>query len=466
MNKNQKLKNPCISFVGSQATEVTGSASLLRFLDYQILIDYGLRQSSNIEEDYLINSKRHKDIKPKHLDAIVLTHCHIDHCGLIPKLYAEGATCPLYIPAGTKSLLLIMWEDTVKILSANKEKYGHKMLYTEDDIETTRHYIQEIELYNPTAIAPEVTFTYYNSQHIVKARQIYFELNDGVTIKRAGFTGDISSYSNTYWLQDNDILPYTDVLIGECTYGNAKRLHKDRDRKTDINKLQLAVNYALEHKSKVIIPTFSLNRLQTILAILYEVYNGKSPIRIVVDSPLGLKISKLWGKYIDKDADLWQSIWDWDNIYWVKDFKESIAFNFLDEPLLIIASGGFLQGGRAPFYVKENLPKHHNYIVFTGYSTPESPAGQIKSGELHEITIDGKRVKNNAHIITLNSLSSHCDYKYLLKYYLETKYGKICLVHGEQESKLAFAEALKNELSQVNRTARVIITNKDTKIHF
>ena len=180
-------------------------------------------------------------------------------------------------------------------------------------------------------------------------------MNDGITIKRAGFTGDISSYNSTYWLQDNDVLPYTDVLVGECTYGNAKRLYKDRDRKTDINKLQVAVNYALEHKSKVIIPTFSLNRLQTILAILYEIYNGKSPIRIVVDSPLGLKISKLWSKYIDKDGELWDDIWNWDNIYWVKDFKDSITFSSLDDPLLIIASGGFLQGGRAPFYVKENL---------------------------------------------------------------------------------------------------------------
>ena len=114
------------------------------------------------------------------------------------------------------------------------------------------------------------------------------ELFDGVNTQRIGFTGDISNYSDRYWLEKRDTLPKCDIVVGECTYANSKRVHKVKDRENDLNKIDTAVQYALEHKSKVILPTFSLNRLQDVLAMLYSHYNGESPIRILVDTPLGL----------------------------------------------------------------------------------------------------------------------------------------------------------------------------------
>lgn len=463
---NRTLKKPYIEFVGANASEVTGSANLIRYLNYHILVDYGLRQTNNEIEDYTFNLKRHKSIKPKCLDAIFLTHLHIDHCGLVPKLYKEGCSCDLYIPDGTKGLLTVMWQDSLKIFHQDYERFDRKPLYEQCDIDKALFHVKEYRLHEPTRVNENISFISLNAQHIVKSRQLYFMFNDGVNKKTLGFTGDISDYKDRYWLDTMERLPYCDILVAECTYGNYKRMHKERDRKTDTNKLDTAIKYAKQHGSKVIIPTFSLNRLQDILATLYEMYEGNCPLKIVVDAPLSHKISNLWRELIDKNHDLWDKISRWTRIYWVKDFAQSEAFNRLNQPLIIIAGGGMASGGRSTYWCKERLSDPNSYIVFTGYSTPESPAGQIKNEKTKSVKIDGKTVKNRAKIITLNSFSSHCDFNHLITYYSNAQYNKICLVHAEQDAKNIFAKKLKDELAKNNRTSSVVAVNKNTKTYF
>lgn len=462
---NKVLKRGYVEFCGYNATEVTGSANLVRFLQYHVLVDYGMRQTSNDETDYIANLKRHKSIKPKKLDAIILTHAHIDHSGLIPKLYAEGANCPLFIPAGSKGLLTLMWQDSAKIFAQDYEKFGRVPLYNQDDINETLSHVVECEIYDKVNINAHISFTYINAQHIVCARQVYLELFDEVKTYRVGFTGDISNYKYRYWLENLDIVPTCDTVVGECTYANSKRVHKQRDRENDLNKIDTAVNYVLEHKSKVIMPTFSLNRMQDVLAMLYEHFDGKSPIKILVDSPLGMSLCNIWGGLIGRDFDLWKRVCEWEDVYYIDDFKDSVHFSKIKEPMLILAGGGMLSGGRARFWCKECLPNRDDYIVFTGYSTPESPAGQIKSGSLREIKLDGKLIKCNAKTITLNSLSSHCDYNELMNYYTTIKYDKLYLVHGNQDDKIQFAAELKDRLSKKAQTCKVIATTNDTKAH-
>lgn len=464
---NKTLKKGYVEFIGHSSIEVTGSAYLIRYLNYHIVVDYGMRQSSKDDEDYQINCKRHKDIHPRKLDAIVLTHAHLDHSGMIPALFKNGCDCPVFVPDGTKGLLTIMFQDCIKIFSTEEERYKRTPLFDQDDIDNTLSHIVECHTDKDIVINESISFRMYNAQHIVKARQVLFTCTDGVNTKRIGFTGDWSDYKESYFLTNRDKLPSCDILVAETTYSDNYRSHKIRDRKTDINKLDAAIKYAVENKSKVIIPTFSLHRLQTMLAVLYETYNGDAPIRILIDSPLGKNISALWDKLIDSDHELWNSIKNWDNVHWISDFKDSMHFNSIHEPMLILCGGGFLNGGRATYWVKENLDKKDNYIVFCGYSTSESPAGQIKSGKSKEIKIDGVRVKNKAKALTLNSFSSHADRKHLLEYYTyDVQYNKICLVHSEQNNKIKFGDELKAELSKANRSSRVIAAQKDGKVHF
>lgn len=463
--ENKTLKRGYIEFIGANTEEVTGSAALLRFLNYAVLIDYGMRQSAKDVEDYQINSKRHKDLKPKKLDAIILTHAHLDHSGLIPALFKDGCDCPIHVAKGTKKLLTLMWQDCIKIFHNDLERWDRAPLYEQCDVDNALSHIVECEISKDITINENISIKMVNAQHIVKARQILIKLFDGVTRKKLVFTGDWSNKTDTYWLKEKDSIENCDILIAETTYGARGRLNKSRDRKTDINKLKAAVQYALEHKSKIIVPVFSLHRLQTMLAVLYETYGEDSPIKILADSPLGQSISDIWEYLIDKDHELWERVKAWDKLYWVSDFKDSVHFNAVKEPMIVLCGGAFLQGGRATYWVKENLSIKDNYIVFCGYSTPDSPAGQIKSGRLKEIKIDGKTIKSRAQIITLNSFSSHADKKDLIEYYTKVQYNKICLVHGEQKAKLEFEKELKEALSKANRTSKVVIAQKDGRVH-
>lgn len=461
--KNQKSY---IEFVGYNSTEVTGSANLVRFLDDYILIDYGMRQTSNDEDDYKINRKRHKSIKPKALTAIILTHLHNDHCGLIPTLYRDGANCPLYIPQNSKGLLTLMLQDSVHIFEKEYELYNKTPLFNQNDVDLTLKHVKEVDLYELTHVNDNISFTYYYAQHIVKSRQVLLELKNNTTIKRIGFTGDFSSYKNRYFLLKRDTLPHCNIVIGESTYSNKNRINKEnKDKKKDIDKIHDAIQDALSKRSKIIVPVFSLDRLEIFLATLYDTYDGKCPIKIFVDTPLGYQISKLWDILIDKDFDLWNKIKNWDNVYWNTDFSLSQRFNMIQEPLMVLAGGGMLQGGRSRFWVKENLNNKDNIIMFCGFSTPNSLAGQIKEGKNY-ITIDNQKIKNKSKVVSLNSFSCHADYQKLMEYYVnELKYEKICLVHGEMNAKINFAEDLKKNLSKSNRTSRVVCVTQNTKIH-
>lgn len=462
---NKVLKKGYIEFIGTNATEVTGSANLVRFLGYHILVDYGLRQSSKDKEDYQINSKRHKDVKPKKIDAIILTHCHLDHSGRIPQLYKDGATCPIYVEEGSKKILTIMWQDCVKIFANDYEKYDRVPLYSQHDVDNALAHIVEVKRLKKFYINSSIAFQFYGAQHIVKSNQILLFLNNGINEKKIAFTGDWSNYKDTFFVNGMDKIKEANIVVAEATYGDRPRKHHSRDRKTDVEKFKTAINYALEHKTKVVVPVFSLHRLQSILAVLYEMYEGKSPIRILVDSPLGKSVSNEWEYIIDKDLDKWKQIQDWECCHWTKGFKDTLHFSEIKEPMLILAGGAFLQGGRATYWVKKCLPSKHNFIIFCGYSTPESPAGMIKSGKLKEIKIDGEVIKNRANIVTLNSFSSHADKNMLIEYYTEIMYQKLCINHANYATKCTFAADLKEALSKKNRTSKVVAVQSDTKIY-
>ena len=460
------LKKPYVEFVGNSAVDVTGSAYLCRFLNYHILIDYGLVQTSNPDTDHTTNIKRHKNIKPKKIDYIILTHCHTDHCGLIPRLYKEGCDAKLYIPKGSKGLLTIMLQDSAKIFHQEEQRSGKTPIYTQDDIDRTLNHVIEVDFRNPFVINEHISFEYYRAQHIVKAAQIRLKLTDGITTKYVGFTGDISDYKSRYCLDGLMPLKTCHLLVGESTYGDSTRLHKERDRQTDINKLRTAITNAKEHKSHIIIPTFSLNRLQDLMAILYDMDLEEAlDIPIYIDSPLGSQITREWKNLIDNSSGFWESVEKSNLFNWVSDFEETQRLVKSKKPMLVLAGGGMLTGGKAVYWCKENLSNPYNYIIFSGFATPESIAGQLKNGKLKEIKIDGKKCKNNARIMSLNSLSSHADFKHLIEYYTRVEYNKIVLVHGEESAKTCLAKALKNELSKVNRTSRVAIGTKDMKVY-
>ena len=471
----REIKQAYYKAVGHSSHDVTGSCHLIRFKNYTVLLDYGMYQTNDTVGDYRVNRTRHKDIKPKDIDYIFLSHIHADHCGLIPTLYKEGCSAPIIVANGSSRLLRLMLMDSVNIMERDCERYNKRsgvsihQLYEKKDVDTTMKYVREYTVGEKHKINDDIKFTLLSANHIVNASQIVLEINDGHALKKIGYTGDIGSPNKTkLYVQEFQPIEQVDLLIGECTYSGRTRVNKRKDRTKDIEKIKTVVAECKGSKSKILIPVFSLNRLEAILSVLYDIYKDNTDkIPIVVDTPLGQNIADIWENIVEKDKDYWREVWNWKRVQKPQSHKESVALQSIEGPMIVLSSGGMLTAGRAVGWAQNMLPKKNNHIVFCGFSSENSLAAQIKNyKENPTVKIDGKSVKNNAQITILNSFSSHADHDELLDYYTTVRYNKIALVHSEADSKLSFGSELKEALSKKNRSSKVIIANQDTKINF
>lgn len=471
---NKTIKKPYIEFIGQSGNDVTGSAYLIKFESEQILVDYGLYQSNNIVDDYKINKTRHKSLKPKQLTAIICTHLHTDHIGKLPELYNLGCTARLYIPIGTTKLLITMLQDSAKIMNLESEKlnvkYGIKAkpIYNNDDILLMQNFIVECDFSKKHKINDFVSFQYYNARHIPKSAQVLIEMNNGINIKKVLFTGDLGSpNSPCHYLEDFEEIKDCTCVVGEVTYSDNKRKHSVKDRPKDVDKLHTVISQAIEKKAKVLIPVFSLSRLQMVLTLLYEMYGSNLDIPVIIDTPLGTKINSMWGDLIDKDDELWYKVHSWQNIKIAHEYGDSKYWQDLDAPMIILSSGGMLSAGRAVGWAKKlvNNPRHH--ICFCGFSGQNTLAHQIKNHkEYPYVNVDGIKLKNRCNVTILNSFSSHMCYEELMEYYTSINYLQLVLTHSEDKSKIKFAEDLRERLSKANKTSKVVCGQKDMKVYF
>lgn len=468
----REIKKAYCKFVGHNAHDVTGSCTLLRFGSKTILLDYGMYQTSDPIADYKVNKSRHKDIKPKEIDYIFLSHIHADHAALLPTLYRDGCTAPILVPTQSRPLLQLMLMDSVHVMERDWERYSKRNnislppLYDENDVHITMKYVTECP-FNQEVILPGVMkFMFLPANHIVNAAQIIIEINDNNVVKKIGYTGDIGS-PGAEKLFMNEFVPIeqVDLLIGEATYAAATRVHKKKDRVKDIEKIKTVVSECIKDKGKLLIPVFSLNRLEDVLSVLYDIYGQEGlKIPVVIDTPLGQSIANIWADSIDKDQEYWDKVWHWENLQKPESHKESLAWQNIEGSMIILSSGGMLTAGRAVSWAQHLLPDKKNHIMFCGFSSKNSLATRIKDSTEHHINIDGKNIRNKAQVSVLNSFSSHADHDELIEYYTAVKYNKIALVHSEADAKNTFADELKKALSKADRTSRVISVNQDTKI--
>ena len=288
---------PYIQFLGNSARDVTGSMHHVRFQKYSILLDCGLIQGHDIATDYRMNRDQLKKIKANQVDYIILSHCHIDHSGLIPALYAKGCHAHVYVPQGSIPFLKLLWYDSLKIMQGDCDKlvkkHGMKAspLFTEGDIEMALCRCIELPYDIGHKIAPEIVLTFYSAGHIIHSAQIYLELKSGSIVKRIGYTGDIGGLTPRPYIITRMDMPFTNVMIGESTYNAKSRINNARDRENDIEKIKTVV----AESNKVLIPSFSLQRTQELLLILYNLWKqGDLPdIPIYLDSPLSQKICNI-----------------------------------------------------------------------------------------------------------------------------------------------------------------------------
>lgn len=464
MSSNQKgTAKPYVKFISGSATGVTGSAHLVRFKNYGILLDCGLEQGHDIMTDYQANKDFLHKIRVKDIQYIILSHCHVDHSSLIPALFAKGCQAHVYVPTGSTPLLRLLWADSLKIHQSDclklQKKHGRKFapFFTEDDIDTALGRCIEIGFNEETALNQDVKFEYFSAGHIIYSAQIYLELHQGYQIYRVGYTGDIGGLTPRPFTTPRQSMPFCDLTIGECTYNTPTRPNSVKDRPKDVEKIISVVN----ESHKILFPCFSLQRTQELLLNLYMLWEMKDlpDIPVYLDSPLAIKICNLW-----PDVELWDEVMNWKNLKFISEVTDSKSLQMSNEHCIIVSASGFLNGGRVLNHLTTVLPNENNTIMFIGYAGEQNLASRIKSNEPF-VEVNGVVIENKAKIVELRSFSSHASYEELMDYYTEIPYNKICLVHGEMNGKVEFAKALKDKLASNGKSARVIAVNADTKIY-
>lgn len=448
---------PYLHFVGGNATDVTGSCTILRFNNIKLAVDMGLIQTNNIVADYRANRDMMKRIKPKTVHGVVVTHNHADHiCGLLVAVHM-GMNAYIYVPQGSLPIMRIMLEDCVKIMESDSTKLQNKhgikapSLATMEDIDKVMSWCIEVPFNQPFEIIGGANLIYYHAGHIINSAQAVIEIRQGYVVKRVGFTGDICNEVKGKSVTPLQPLPFVDLLVSECTYSDPTRCYSmKKDRWYDEQMILTAIN----QYHRILIPTFAQQRLEDILEVLSKLGITK---RIYVDTPLGEKIYRAWPELLDYEDRL--------NLEFVQSWEESQTIQASNEPCIVVASSGMLSAGRAVCYLKHLLPSPNNAVLFVGYSAENTTATEIKQGN-KTIKVDGEVVSNKAQIYSLNSFSSHSNYKQLIKYLTELKYNKVCLVHSAYETKVGFCNDLQDKLYSQCKSAKVICVNQDTKIYF
>lgn len=445
-----------IKFIG--ATEgVTGSKHLLLTeKGRQVLLDCGLYQGKGSETDEL---NRHLGLDPNQLDAVLLSHGHIDHCGNLPSLVHQGFTGKIYCTPATYdvcSILLIdsahIHEGDVRYLNKKRAKRGQdpvRPLYTVRDAEKCLKHFKKIPPDTDFQLNDELSFRFVENGHIIGSAAIFVSANEEGHVTRLTYTGDIGRYADPLLKAPLDFPP-SDFIICESTYGD--RLHEPiADSETKL--LSVIKTTCVEKLGKVIIPAFSLGRTQEVLYMLDKLTNkGLLPdIPLFVDSPLSSQATEIvrmhpasfndeLKAYLKKDPDPF----GFKNLTYIESVEESKALNQLHEPCVIISSSGMADAGRVKHHIANALGSDRNTILISGYCAPRTLGSKLLNGD-KQVQIFGELYDVRANVESILSLSAHADYSEILRYLScqdNSKVKKIFLVHGETEAKTSLKEKL------------------------
>ena len=445
-----------ITFHGA-ARSVTGSKHLLQINpDKKILLDCGMFQGMG-KDTVSLNSEWGFD--PKEIDYVIISHAHIDHVGLLPKLVKDGYKGKIYCTPATASLAKLLLIDSAHIQEAdiryvnkNRAKENRELveaLYTEDDALSVFPLFETIPYNEHFKIDESVELLYTDCGHILGSAAVNLRIKEDGKVHHLTFSGDIGRY-NDMILRSPATFPQADYIIMESTYGD--RLHDVATMASD-KLLEHIKSTCLERKGKLVIPAFSLGRTQEILFMLnrLEIENRLPKLDYYVDSPLSIKITDLIKKYPDyfnKDVQkllkVDEDVFSFQGLKYVDKVEDSIKLNDLSEPCVIISASGMAEAGRVKHHIANNIANPRNTILMTGYCEPLSLGGRLKHNK-GEVKIFGKPFPVRAEIAEITSLSAHGDYHDMFQWLAcqdPTLVSKLFIVHGEYEVQLAFKDRL------------------------
>jgi metallo-beta-lactamase family protein len=446
-----------IHFHGAAQT-VTGSQHLLEINGHRLLLDCGLYQGRR-SETYERNLNFAHD--PRKVDAVILSHAHIDHAGNLPNLVKNGYEGPIYATRASVDLSTIMLADSGRIQESDAEFVNRKRLarneqpieplYREADAARASQLFHAVEYEKPFVPVPGVVARFVEAGHILGSAAVSLEIEEKGKKVRFWFSGDIGRFKLPL-LRDPVLPDAAEYLLMECTYGD--KPHNDPSQASD--EFQQVVSRTLKRGGKVIIPAFAVGRTQELVYHLNMMMFSRDvpPAPVFVDSPLAVNASMIFRKHpeIFDDETRWfvqqaqHPALDFKLLTYVQSVEESKALNLRKDPMIIISASGMAETGRILHHLKNNIEDSKNTVCIVSWQAPHTLGRRLADRE-KQVKIFGEPYTVRAEVATIGGLSGHAGQDLLTRYAVNVKntVRKIFLVHGEAGPAAALTEKLKNQ---------------------
>ena len=441
-------------FYGADRT-TTGSKHLLEVNGQRLLLECGMFQG---RRDKTIDYNTHLAFPPGRVDALLISHAHIDHTGIIPVLCRDGFKGKIFATAATTDLCRIMLVDSAHIqeqdaLFLNKKlaKKGRPLvapLYTQADATAALEQFAPVAYQEPVAVGQGVTATWIDAGHILGSSIIVLDIAEGARKYRLAFSGDLGRGHNDI-LCDPAVPQNVDYLLTESTYGN--RVHEPL---ADVNeRVCQIINRAVERNGKIVIPLFAVGRTQQLLYTLYQLQQSRCipALPIYVDSPLAVNATTIFRKHLEAYNPNFAAVmasgdnpFSTPNVTYIQSVEESMALNGLTKPCIILSASGMAEAGRIRHHIHNTVEDPRNTILIVGWCAQHTLGARLASGD-KQVNVFGELHTVRAEIETMDAFSGHAD-RHELHRWAEQITGSlrgIFVVHGELEPAEAFAATLR-----------------------
>lgn len=441
------------------AGEVTGSCHELEAAGHRLLLDCGLIQGGREDE---ARNREDFGFDAAAIDAVVLSHAHIDHCGRLPLLVKRGFRGPIWTQRATADLLKVMLEDSAKLAEADAERAQRRLkegrggrddeddlepLYTLDDVARTLKHVRAIDYDAPTTLFPGLVLTLRDAGHILGSASCELVDSTGEGGPRVlVFSGDIGP-KGTPILRDPAPVPRADLVLMESTYGG--RLH--RERAATVAEMGRVFAEAWESRGNIVIPAFAVGRTQELLYWFAQHFEdwGLGRWRVFLDSPMAAKVLAVYERHAELfDAEA-KRVWATNphplrlpNLHLAESSEDSMAINRIESGAIIIAGSGMANGGRVRHHLRHRVPFERNHVLFVGYQAVGTLGRRLVDGAPY-VRILGHEVPVRAQRHTVGGLSAHADQAGLLDWYAAIEGAPpTVLVHGEDEARETMARVM------------------------
>jgi metallo-beta-lactamase family protein len=446
-----------LEFLGGAGT-VTGSKHLLRTSRATVLLDCGLFQGRRRES---FERNRKVSVDPEDLDAVVLSHAHIDHSGALPLLVRKGYQGPIYATPATRDLCAPMLLDTALLQQADARHIARLIargepgiepvdpLYTQQDVAEVLALMVGLPYHRRLTIAPGVTLSFLDAGHVLGSAVVVLDVDDEGRTTRLAFTGDLGR-RHLPILRDPEAPTGVECLLTESTYGD--RLHDPIEQMGEA--LAAVVTRTCARGGKIVIPSFALERAQEVVYELKRLRQaGRIPaVPVFVDSPLTVKLTEVFRLhpecYDDAARELLQardSPFEFAGLRYVSDVEDSKAIDAAPGPAIIISASGMCEGGRVLHHLRTTVSDSRNAVVIVGYQAPYTLGRRLVEGR-PEVRIFGMTHARRAEVVVLDGLSAHADQHDLLEFAETVRrrgpLRRVILVHGDPPAQEALARAL------------------------